>query len=147
MQTEVATVEERTELAEVIDALILSPQKRVFVVDTEGRLQGIISDIDVLTRLQDEVRPGVLHLFTNWARGKPGRLPTGALRTHTGKARVAADVMNRSMVTVTETIPVQETIERMMTTGRKVLPVVDTQNHLQGVVRRSDLLHLLIVEG
>jgi CBS domain-containing protein len=147
MQTEVATVEEQTPLAEVIDALILSPQKRVFVVDNEGRIQGVISDTDVLTRLQEEVRPGIVHLFTNWARGKQGHVPTGALRTHTGKARVAADVMNQDVITVTETTSVQETIERMMSTGRKILPVLDAHRHLKGVVGRSDLLHLLIEEG
>jgi CBS-domain-containing membrane protein len=147
MQTSVKTVQEQTPLAEVIDALILSPQNRVFVVDAEGRVQGIISDIDVLTRLQEEVRPGILHLFTNWARGKPGHVPTGALHTHTGKARMAADVMNRDVITVTEMTSVQDTIDRMMSTGRKVLPVIDTQEHVKGVVGRSDLLQVLIEEG
>jgi CBS-domain-containing membrane protein len=146
MQSEVATVEEQTPLAEVIDALILSPQKRVFVVDGQQRVQGVISDIDVLTRLQAEVRPGVLRLLTNWTRGKPGRMPTGALRTSSGKARVAADVMNRDLVTVPETASVQETIERMISTGRKVVPVIDPQGQMQGVVGRSDLLQLLIEE-
>jgi CBS domain-containing protein len=147
MQTEVTTVEEQTPLVEVIDALITSPLKRVIVTDHEDRVQGIISDIDVLTRMQEEVRPGLLHLLTNWTRGKPGHIPTGALHTSTGKARTAADLMNQEVVTVTETTSIQETIARMMSTGRKVLPVVDAHQHIRGVVGRSDLLHILLEEG
>ena len=54
--------------------------------------------------------------------------------------------MNRDVVTVTETATVQETIERMMTMGRKVLPVVDSQGLLVGVVGRSDLLRIFLEE-
>jgi CBS-domain-containing membrane protein len=147
MQTEVATVDEQTLLADVIDALILSSAKRIVVVDAERRVRGIISDIDILTRLQAEVRPGIVRLFTSWARGKPGHLPTGALHTPAGKARMAADVMNRDVVTVMEMETVQQALERMMATGRKILPVVDAQEHLQGMIGRSDLLHLLLEEG
>jgi len=130
----------------VIDALILSPFKRVVVVDTEGHVKGIISDVDVLSQMQEEVRPGLLGTLAGWARGKPGRLPTATLQTPHGKARIAADLMNRDVVTVTETTPVQATIERMLTTRRKVLPVVDAQGVLAGVVGRSDLLRILLEE-
>lgn len=74
-------------------------------------------------------------------------MPTGALHTSSGKARVAVDVMNRDLVTVLETASVQETIERMIGTGRKVLPVINAQGQMQGVVGRSDLLQFLIEEG
>lgn len=146
MQTQVTTVEEQTPLVEVIDALITSPLKRVIVTDHENRVQGIISDIDILTRMQEEARPGLLHLLTNWTRSKPGHVPTGALHTSTGKARTAADLMNQEVVTVTDTTSIQKTIARMMSTGRKVLPVVDAQMHVRGVVGRSDLLHILLEE-
>jgi CBS-domain-containing membrane protein len=146
LNLDVATVSEQAPVAEVIDALITSPLKRVIVVDSEGHLKGIISDVDVLSRLQEEARPGLLSTLTSWARGKPGRLPTSTLQTSPGKARVAADLMNRDVVTVTETTSVQKTIERMMTMGRKVLPVVDNQGHLVGVVGRSDLLRIFLEE-
>lgn len=50
------------------------------------------------------------------------------------------------MVTVTVTTTVQETIERMIATKRKVLPVIDAQGQLVGVVGRSDLLRILVEE-
>jgi CBS domain-containing protein len=140
---DVATVDEQAELADVIDALLISPVKRVIVIDREGRVKGIISDVDVLTRIQEEARPRVLDMLAGWARGKP-RPTTGALRTHAGKARIASDLMNTDVVTVTGATPVQDTIEKMIVTHRKVLPVIDAQEHLLGVVGRSDLLRVLI---
>jgi CBS domain-containing protein len=142
--TDITTVGTQTPLAEVIDALILSPLKRVIVTDADGQVQGIISDVDVLERIQDEARPGVLGMLAGWARGKPGRLPTGVLRTSLGKARVAADIMNRNVVTVSATATVQETIEKMIATGTKILPVLNTRGQLIGVVGRSDLLKVLL---
>ena len=146
LNRDVATVREQAPVAEVIDALITSRLKRVIVVDSEEHVQGIISDVDMLSHLQEEARPGLLRTLTSWARGKPGRLPTSTLQTSPGKARVAADLMNRDVVTVSETTSVQKTIERMMTMGRKVVPVVDVQGRLVGVVGRSDLLRMFLEE-
>jgi CBS-domain-containing membrane protein len=142
--SDVAAVDAQTPLAEVIDALTLSPVKRVIVVDQEHKVVGIISDVDVLARMQEEGRPGFLTALTSWARGKPARVPTATLRTGSGKPRSAADMMNRDVVTVAATTTIQETIERMIATKRKVLPVVDEQGRLIGVVGRSDLLRILI---
>lgn len=144
---EVSTVDEQAPIAEVIDALILSPLKRVIVVDAERRVKGIVSDVDILSQMQEDVRPGLLTTLTSWARSKPGRLSTGTLHMHSGKARgarVAAELMNSEVVTVPETATVQQTIERMITSRRKVLPVVDGEGHLVGVVGRSALLRVLL---
>lgn len=146
VNSDVATIGEQTPLSEVIDALTLSQVKRVIVVNNERKVVGIISDVDVLAHMQEDVRPGLLNALKGWARGKPLHLPTGALRTQPGKARIAADIMNRDVVTVTETTTVQESIERMIATKRKVLPVVNMQGQLVGTVGRSDLLRIL-VEG
>lgn len=142
--TDVATVGEQAPLSEVIDALILSPLKRVIVVDQQGHVQGIISDVDVLAHIQEEARPRLLRMLTGWARGKPERLPTATLQAPFSKARVAADVMNRDVVSVSATASVQQTIETMIATRRKVLPVLNQEGQLVGVVGRSDLLQILL---
>jgi CBS-domain-containing membrane protein len=146
VQVDVATVEEETPIAEVIDALISSPYKRVLVVDEARHIQGIISDVDILLNMQAHARPGLLRMLAGWARGRPDRVPTGALQLSSGKARVACDVMNRAVVSVAAEATVEEAIEQMLRTGRKMLPVLDAQGRVQGIVGRSDLLHLL-VEG
>lgn len=144
VQADVTTVREDAPLAEVIDALLLSPLKRVIVVDDAERVRGIISDVDVLVQMQEEHRPRLLQILGRWAGARLGRVPHGALRPAGGKAQKAADVMNQAIITVSESASVQDTIERMMTSGRKILPVLDAQGRLKGVVGRSDLLRVLL---
>lgn len=144
LNADVATVEEQTPFAEMIDALIASPLKRVLVIDSERHVKGVISDVDVLARMQDEGRPHLLTALAELARGRPARLPTGALRTARGRVRVAADVMNRQIVTIAETASIQDAVNVMMSTHRKVLPVLDHDGRLLGTLGRSDVLRLLL---
>lgn len=144
LNTDVATVEEQTPFAETIDALITSPLKRVLVVDSERHVRGVISDVDVLARMQGEVRPHLLTALAELARGRHAHLPTGALQAASGKARVAADVMNRQVVTIAETASIQDAVDMMMSTHRKVLPVLDHDGRLLGTLGRSDVLRLLL---
>jgi CBS-domain-containing membrane protein len=144
LSADVASVEEETPFAETIDVLMTSPLKRVIVVDAEQHVKGIISDVDILARIQEEGRSHLLAALTSWARGKPVRIPTGALRTTAGQARVAADVMNPAVQTIAETASIQNAIDLMMQTHHKILPVVDQEQHLLGTVGRSDMLRVLL---
>ena len=144
LQPDVATAGEETARVDVIDALIVSPFKRVIVVDDERRVKGIISDVDVLERMQEDMRPRLLSLLTSLGQNKPQRFASGPLHAHAGNAQIAANIMNRDVVMIAETATIQETIERMIATRRKVLPVVDVQGHLLGIVGRSDLLRVLL---
>lgn len=145
VNSDIVTVNEQASLDEVVDALILSSLKRVIVVDVERHVKGIISDVDVLARLQADLRPGLLSLLTGWASGRQRSSSGALLRSTVGKTpQSAADMMNTEVVTVSETATVQETIEQMMTMKRKFLPVIDVEGHLVGAVGRSDLLRVLI---
>ncbi len=147
--SDVIIAEEQMTLVDVIDLLITSPVKRVIVVDKEQRVRGIISDVDILSHIEEDARPRLLTVLKAWALGKPQRLPTGTLGTLTksGKARVAADVMNTAVVTILATLPVQDAVERMMATHHKILPVVDQEERLVGVVSRFDLLRLFMEDN
>jgi len=147
LHPDVSTVEEETPIAEVIDALVSSPYKRVLVVDRDRAVRGIISDVDILLNMQAQARPGWLTVLAGWARGRSDRVPTSTLQTPSGKARVARDVMNREVVSIAGNATVEEAIEQMLLTKRKMMPVLDLQGRLQGMVGRSDLLHLLVGEG
>jgi CBS-domain-containing membrane protein len=144
LTTEVAVVKEDTPFAETVDLLLTSPLKRVIVVDAGRHVRGIISDVDVLARMQEEGRSSFLTTLAHLARNKPARLPTGALRAMHGHARVAADVMNPQVITIANTATVQEAIDVMLTTQRKLLPVVDAEQRLLGTVGRTDVLRVLL---
>ncbi len=144
LNTDIATVEEQTPLAETIDVLITSLLKRVVIVDTEQHVKGIISDVDVLARMQEEARPHLLAALADLARGRPAHIPAGALHTASGKAQIAADVMNWQVVTIADTASIQDAVDLMMRTHWKVLPVVDHGGRLIGAIGRSDVLRILL---
>lgn len=147
---DVATVTEYMPLDEVIDALILSPSKRVVVIDQQRHVRGIISDVDVLARLQEDMRPRFLSLLRGWTNQrstqKTKQTATGSLHSSTGQRAAAADIMNSEVATIPETATVQNAIEQMMVTHRKFLPVLNAQGELVGAVGRSDLLRILLEE-
>ena len=146
LNADVATVGTSDSFDDVLDALLLSPLKRVVVLNEQQQVVGIISDVDVLAQMQEQGRPRLLKTLANWTRSRSGRLSTGPLQTPAGNARIAADVMNREVVTIARSASVQEAIERMIRTGRKVLPVVDEEQRLVGTVGRTDLLRVLVEE-
>ena len=146
LNSDVATVDASDTLDTVIDALLLSPLKRVIVLNEKQQVVGIISDVDVLAQMREEARPGLLKTLANWTRSKSGKLSTGALPALGGNVRVAADMMNRNVITVAASATVQEAIERMIRSGRKILPVIDEEQRLVGTVGRSDLLRILVEE-
>ncbi|RAQ97834.1 DUF190 domain-containing protein [Thermogemmatispora tikiterensis] len=143
----VATVHEDTSLAEVLEALLQSPLKRVVVVDDGNHVRGIISDVDVLAHLQEELRPRLLAWLSGLARGREQQASGAPLGPQMPRSGRAGDVMNRTVVTVPATATVSEAIALMMRTGRKVLPVVEDDGRLVGIVGRSDLLRVLLEDG
>ena len=114
----------------IIDATDL---QRVAVVDGEGRLQGIISDSDLLRAFKpDPGGPG--QLFARLARSLRGEMDQRLARTR------ADEVMDANPVTIREDALIGEAI-RLMTEGRlKRLPVVDADGHFRGLISRDSLL-------
>jgi CBS domain-containing protein len=115
-------------LGEVLDAVTASPLNRAIIVDAERRVVGIVTDADLLARLDPGDRANVLQALMGRARS-----PTAA------KA-VARDVMHAPPVTVERDAPIEEAARRMVEARLKVLPVTDEDGRLLGAVDRSDLL-------
>ena len=114
----------------IIDATDL---QRVAVVDKDGRLQGIISDSDLLRAFKpDPGGPG--QLFARLARSLRGEMDQRLARTR------ADEVMDAHPVTIREDALIGEAI-RLMTEGRlKRLPVVDADGRFRGMISRDSLL-------
>jgi CBS domain-containing protein len=114
-------------LDEVVAAVASTRLNRVVVVDPDGRVVGVITDADVLRSVEPASRPGVL----------------GALMRAGGAASgsaTASDLMHADAPVVTRSATLAEAAQEMVAHGRKVLPVVDDDGHLLGIVDRADLL-------
>ena len=99
------------------------------VVDSEGRVLGIVSEADLITGMVP--RDTRLHMVPR------------ATETHTLPPGSVGEVMNLHPMTVNEDTDLAEAADLMTTTGVKSLPVLDHRRHVVGVVSRRDVIHLL----
>lgn len=134
MERDVPVVTESTPLDDVLDRLVASPVHDVVVTDAEHRPVGIVTEADVLARVETAEKPGLLtRLRSRW-----NREAARTVRRSSGKR--ASDVMGTPVVTVRDSAPVLEALTLSATRHVKQLPVVDDAGRFVGLVTRSALL-------
>jgi CBS domain-containing protein len=131
MRRDVPSVAADSTLGEVLDAVTSTRLNRAVVVDAERRVLGVVTDADLLARLDPAAQTGLLGALMG--RG-PGPVELKA---------TARDVMHAPALTVTADTPVGSAAQQMLEARRKVLPITDSEGHLLGVLDRADLLHHL----
>lgn len=139
MSREVPTARPEAALDEVLDLVVGSAAKRVVVVDPDGRPLGVITDSDLVQRLDPAAQTGVVELL----RSKiPLESIGGEARRHLAKIRGsrAAEVMTAPAVTVSEDTPFADALAISAERHVKRFPVVDATGRLVGIVGRMALL-------
>jgi CBS domain-containing protein len=137
MTRDVVTIGPEAPLADAIRLMLKFRVSGLPVVDGAGRLIGLLTEGDLLHRIEtgtDAPRMGWFQAIV--ARG---RLAEQYVHTH---GRRVQDVMTRDVVTVREESPVADIVRVMESKHFRRVPVVDGE-HLVGVVSRSDLVHVL----
>jgi CBS domain-containing protein len=130
MNRQPPVVREEALLAEVLDAVVSTRLNRAVVVDAEGRVLGVVSDADVLSRLDPHLRSGVVGALMN----REKVIPEAAGRV------TARELIVSPAITVTADVPVSEAARRIVAQRHKMLPVVDEEGRLLGIVDRAHLL-------
>ncbi len=129
MYPELPVVQRHFDLAAIVAALVESGMRRLIVVDAENRPIGLISDSDVVNRVQPEDRRGVLDAL----RGGP---PPAS--------QVTAEVlMSPVVLTAKRDTPLVEAARQMLSQHRKWLVVIDRDGKTLGLVDRQILLKAL----
>jgi len=106
------------------------------VVDTEGKLLGIVTEADLLRRVagaEDPVRSWIRRLL----RGDADDEALRYARTH---GQTAADIMTTELITARPEDRSSQCAHLMEQRRIKRLPVVDEKGRLVGMVSRADLL-------
>jgi CBS domain-containing protein len=133
MRRDVPAIAADAKLGEVLDAVTSTRLNRAIVVDTGGRVLGVITDADLLARLDPKAETGLMGALM-------GR---GSFSGET--RRNARELMQSPAITVSADTPLAEAAQRMLEARRKVLPITDGEGRLLGVVDRADLLRALRV--
>jgi CBS domain-containing protein len=138
MTTRVVTVRPDTPVKEIATTLLMQRISAVPVVDAHERLVGIVSEGDLLHRVEIGTaarrRAWWLSLFT-----RDEELADEFTKSH---GRSAADVMTRDVVTVGEETSLAEIAEILETKHIKRVPVVHL-GRVIGIVSRANLVQAL----
>lgn len=129
MTDSVVAVREDADFKEMVTVMRSRRISAFPVIDTSGRVLGVVSEADLLLK---ETTPA---------------LPQGAIRLawrlrdrSKAAGMTAAELMTKPAVTIREDAPVAEAARLMQSRKVKRLPVVDGNGRLRGIITRTDVL-------
>jgi len=135
MTTKVISVGGDASVTDVANLLLKHGISAVPVVDKTGRLLGVVSEGDLMRRLQ-----GDTDARGSWWLGIFSAPPNNISEFLKVEGRNASDVMTKDVVTIGSDTPVAEIARLLETNKIKRVPVVDN-DRLVGIVSRANLLH------
>jgi CBS domain-containing protein len=138
MVSKVITVGRDTAVREIANILFANRISAVPVIDDDGVLIGIVSEGDLIHR----VEVGTDRDYSWWFKliGDKSMMARDYLKSH---ATRAADVMTKRVVTAPSDMPLGELASLLERHGIKRVPIVDGSGKLVGIVSRADLVHAL----
>lgn len=135
MTTSVITVGPDTGVREIAELLLAKRISAVPVVDDEHRVLGIVSEGDLMRRLESDT--GQRHSW--WIENffSESHDAEHYIKNH---GRTASEVMTRDVISVSTGMPLHEIAATLERNHIKRVPVTDN-NRLVGIVSRANLLH------
>jgi CBS domain-containing protein len=141
MQTSVITIQPDTEIKEIARTLFENKISGVPVVDSSGKLAGIISEGDLLHKETNPRIPDVIGFL-------------GALIYYRGVkqydsdfkkliALQASEIMTRDVITINKDATIEEAATLMINRNVKRLPVMENEKMI-GIISRMDVIKTLI---
>ncbi len=127
MSTTIPAVRYDDDLAAIVDAFLENGSHRLIVTDASGKAIGLISDSDVVSRIQPEHQRGVLDALLGKASAPHSEV-------------TAQKLMSPGVLSAKPDTPLLEAARMMMSPKRKWLVVVDENDHPLGLVDRHILL-------
>ena len=135
MTTSVVTVDRITPYKEIVRLLAENKISSVPVLTMGRHVAGVVSEAD-LVAAEDRV--------AQHARIGDGRRRRRLLRTQQHPALTAGELMTAPAVTIHPDAPIPSAARLMHTKNLRMLPVVDPEGKLAGVMSRRDLLQVFL---
>jgi CBS domain-containing protein len=135
MTREVVSVGEQTPYREIVDTLAKHRISAVPVVDAFDQVLGVVSESDLLHKVEFSDGAGERRVFE-------GRRRRAARSKAAGD--MARDLMSVPAVTAMPDTPIAVAARRMESAQVTRLPVVDELGRLAGIVTRGDLLRVFL---
>lgn len=141
MTTSVVTVKPETLVSEVAELLHQHHFTGVPVVDADLRVLGVISERDFITSDSKLYLPTYIKLLgeMDYIQGARKGLPYAVGQIIHATAR---DIMNQHLVFASPDMTLEQLADLFALKRVNPIPVTDSQNHLLGIISRSDLIKL-----
>ena len=146
MTTNVVTIGPDTSVQEVAKILSEWGISGVPVIDAESRLVGIVSEGDLLHRVETGTERRAQRRRRSWwldTIGSDEELARDYVKSH---GRTAKDVMTREVISVSDTTDLADIANLLETKRIKRVPVL-TDGKLVGIVSRANLVRALAAAG
>ena len=138
MTTDCPTVSPDTAIEDLARCIDTSPIQRIAVIDSAGKLLGLIFDHDLLTFFSEYNDTIWDHLLSAISFTEIGRLHEEKIRLH--HRRFASDIMRKEIITVQVDAPVDDAVRLISDNKIRFLPVVDKNGIFKGVISREAIL-------
>ncbi len=127
MVSDIPMVNQDEDLTMIIEKFAHSDSHRLIVVDSAGKAIGLLSDSDVVARVQPARRRSILEALRQVGKPAPGK-------------ETAFDLMSPGPLTASPDLSIVNAIKLMLSQSRKWLVVVDENGRPLGLVDRQILL-------
>jgi len=127
MSSNIPMISQDDDLSTIVEKFAKSSQHRLIVVNEKGEAIGLISDSDVVTRIQPVRRRSILDALRN-----PGKRLSGK--------ESAFDLMSPGVLSIPPDMNIVEAVRIMISNARKWMVVVDENGKPSGLVDRQILL-------
>lgn len=139
------TVRGETPLDDLAHRLIKDRLDGACVLDDSGKLVGVVTTMDLIFQEQAARPPHVFAFLDAVFAFDRRRQRRAFIRKLTGNA--VADIMTVEVITAQIDTPLSLIAERMVQQHLTVLPVVDSEGSLLGVVDKRAMLHAAFADG
>ena len=140
MTKEVLTAFPETSLLEASDKMIRKTYHGLPVIDRNGRVLGIVTQYDLVSKGTRLHLPTFMKLFDSFSKSDQSMVGIHASVVD-ALSFVVRDVMNPDPLLVEENSPIED-IVKILSEHHRVdpLPVVDSQKFLKGIISRFDII-------
>jgi CBS domain-containing protein len=132
MSSEIPMINQDDDLSLIVEKFSKTKSHRLIVVDQDGKAIGLISDSDVVARVQPHQRRGILEALKNIGKPPAGR-------------ETAFDLMSPGPLTAAPETTVVEALKMMLADARKWMVVVNEKGNPLGLVDRQIMLEAMAV--
>lgn len=150
MRADVVFVSSDMAVAELADLLQTHNITGVPVVNSKGKVIGVVSETDIVAAdaLKESEEKETPHYFrSGWEEGQMGSEAIDYEKMSFPLERSVEDIMTPWVISVEEDTPVVQIAQKMLADRVHRVLVMDSKGHLKGIVSSMDIIHLVAEEG